>query len=228
MLYKQISIGVYLSLCSILMQAQRPKDFVNLREKIPDLVVSLRYGTPNNFMGRVVKGYEHPEPWATEQLATALQCAQAHLEQKGLGLILYDSYRPQKAVDHFMAWADNPTDTLNKTEYYPEHPKDQLFALGFIASKSGHSRGSSVDVGLIRQKSDSGFEVLDMGSPWDFFGDAAGLDFSGLTQKQRYNRMQLQKTMIECGCKPYKKEWWHFTIKREPYPNTYFNFSMLP
>lgn len=228
MLFKQISFGICLSLSVIFLQAQRPKDFVNLREKIPDLMISLRYGTPNNFMGKVVKGYEYPEPWATEQLATALQCAQAQLAQKGLGLILYDSYRPQKAVDHFVAWAANPLDTLNKAEYYPEHPKDQLFVLGFIASKSGHSRGSSVDVGLIRQKSDGGFEVLDMGSPWDFFGNAAGLDFMGLTQKQRFNRMQLQKAMIDCGFELYKKEWWHFTIKNEPYPNTYFNFSMLP
>lgn len=228
MLFKQISLCFCMSLWGALLHAQRPKDFVNLREKIPSLVVSLRYGTQNNFMGTVVKGYEDPEPWATEQLAKALQCAQAKLTQKGLGLILYDSYRPQKAVDHFVVWAANPADTLNKAEYYPEYSKDQLFALGFIAFKSGHSRGSTVDVGLIQWKEEGGFIVFDMGSPWDYFGDAAGLDFLGLTQEQRSNRLQLQESMIDCRFKLYTKEWWHFTIKNEPYPNTYFNFSTQP
>ncbi len=229
MLFKQTSISICLILfyCALL-QAQRPKDFVNLSKKIPDLVISLRYGTSNNFMGRVVKGYEHPEPWSTKQLATALACAQAQLAEKGLGLILYDSYRPQKAVDHFVAWATKPEDTLKKADYYPEHRKDQLFDLGFIASKSGHSRGSTVDAGLVQWESDGSFIVLDMGSCWDFFGDKAAIDTPNLTAKQRHNRSQLHESMLACGMKPYAKEWWHFSLINEPYPDTYFNFSMKP
>ena len=228
MLFNQIRLILFLIVINVkFFYGQQPSDFVNLSESIPGLVISLRYGTPKNFLGRVVKGYENPNPLGTKAVAEALQCVQKKLKKRNIGLILYDSYRPQKAVDDFLEWASDYSDTIMKRYFYPDNKKEQLFKLGFIASKSGHSRGSTVDVGLIEWKGDS-YNIIDMGSAWDYFGPEAATSYINLTKQQLKNRALLQNCMERCGFKPYDKEWWHFTLKSEPYPNTYFNFSMHP
>jgi len=228
MLFNQIRLILFLIVINVkFFYGQQPSDFVNLSESIPGLVISLRYGTPKNFLGRVVKGYENPNPLGTKAVAEALQCVQKKLKKRNIGLILYDSYRPQKAVDDFLEWASDYSDTIMKRYFYPDNKKEQLFKLGFIASKSGHSRGSTVDVGLIECKGDS-YNIIDMGSAWDYFGPEAATNYINLTKQQLKNRALLQNCMERCGFKPYDKEWWHFTLKSEPYPNTYFNFSMHP
>ena len=228
MLFNQIRLILFLIVINVkFFYGQQPSDFVNLSESIPGLVISLRYGTPKNFLGRVVKGYENPNPLGTKAVAEALQCVQKKLKKRNIGLILYDSYRPQKAVADFLEWASDYSDTIMKRYFYPDNKKEQLFKLGFIASKSGHSRGSTVDVGLIECKGDS-YNIIDMGSAWDYFGPEAATNYINLTKQQLKNRALLQNCMERCGFKPYDKEWWHFTLKSEPYPNTYFNFSMHP
>ena len=228
MLFNQIRLILFLIVINVkFFYGQQPSDFVNLSESIPGLVISLRYGTSKNFLGRVVKGYENPNPLGTRAVAEALQCVQKKLKKRNIGLILYDSYRPQKAVDDFLEWASDYSDTIMKSYFYPNNKKEQLFKLGFIASKSGHSRGSTVDVGLIECKGDS-YNIIDMGSAWDYFGPEAATNYINLTKQQLENRALLQNCMERCGFKPYDKEWWHFTLKLEPYPNTYFNFSMHP
>ena len=173
MLFNQIRLILFLIVINVkFFYGQQPSDFVNLSESIPGLVISLRYGTPKNFLGRVVKGYENPNPLGTKAVAEALQCVQKKLKKRNIGLILYDSYRPQKAVDDFLEWASDYSDTIMKRYFYPDNKKEQLFKLGFIASKSGHSRGSTVDVGLIECKGDS-YNIIDMGSAWDYFGPEA-------------------------------------------------------
>ena len=145
MLFNQIRLILFLIVINVkFFYGQQPSDFVNLSESIPGLVISLRYGTPKNFLGRVVKGYENPNPLGTRAVAEALQCVQKKLKKRNIGLILYDSYRPQKAVDDFLEWASDYSDTIMKRYFYPDNKKEQLFKLGFIASKSGHSRGLSL------------------------------------------------------------------------------------
>jgi len=229
MLFNSIKIAFCVTLLGLSqIRGQKPADFVDLSATVPQLVVSLRYGTHKNFMGRVVQGYENPIPLGTKALAEGLQCVQMELAKKGLGLILYDSYRPQKAVDDFVVWSSQEKDTLMKSLYYPQQLKSELFALGFIASQSGHSRGSTIDVGLVQWTEKGEYELVDMGSPWDFFGPEATINYTFLSAEQRNNRMKLYKPMLACGFKPYAKEWWHFTLKNEPYPDTYFNFDLTP
>ena len=167
MLFKQIRLIFFLIVINVkFIYGQQPSDFINLSKSIPSLVLSLQYGTSKNFLGRVVKGYENPNPLGTRAVAVAMKCVQKKLKKRNIGLILYDSYRPQKAVDDFLEWASDSSDTIMKRYFYPDHKKEQLFKLGFIASKSGHSRGSSVDVGLVKWKGDS-YTIIDMGSSWD-------------------------------------------------------------
>ncbi len=140
-----------------------------------------------------------------------------------MGLKLFDAYRPQQAVNHFVRWAKVLNDTLMKQSYYPDVPKSELFKRGYIASKSGHSRGSTVDLTLIDL--DTGNE-LDMGSPYDFFGVQSHPFYKKITDKQRKNRMLLRRVMLKNGFKPYENEWWHFTLRDEPFPNQYFDFPV--
>ncbi|MEK9612406.1 MAG: M15 family metallopeptidase [Flavobacteriaceae bacterium] len=201
-----------------------PKGFVFLNDAIPELVVDLRYATPENFMGRPVEGYSHSKIIGTLPLAEALTKVQKQLSTKKLGLKVFDAYRPQRAVDDFIRWSKVSSDTLKKNEYYPQLHKDSLFKLGYIASKSGHSRGSTVDLTLIYTTGkDKGIE-LDMGGSWDFFGNRSHFAFKEITPIQKANRTLLKTVMLEMGFVPYEKEWWHFTLQNEPYPNTYFDF----
>ncbi len=201
--------------------AQLPKGFVYAKELIPDLVEELRYCTKNNFIGEAVDGYENPVIIMTLQTAIALKKVQTILKKNGLGLKIYDAYRPQQAVNHFVRWAKVKNDTLMKPQYYPNIPKRKLIPAGYIASKSRHSSGSTVDLTVIDLKTG---KELDMGSPYDFFGQKSWVKAPHLEKQHRKNRNLLQKVMTKNGFRNYMQEWWHFTLKGEPFKNQYFDF----
>lgn len=183
----------------------------------------LRYITSNNFIGKPIDGYQKKKVIISTPAAEALKKVQSKLVSFGLSLKIFDAYRPQQAVDHFVRWAKLVNDTLMKKSYYPDVKKKDLFALDYIAFKSGHTRGSTVDLTIIDLSTK---KELDMGSSYDFFGEASHPFYKNLSKNQRSNRLLLRNLMLEAGFIPYTKEWWHFTLKEEPYPNTYFNFSI--
>jgi D-alanyl-D-alanine dipeptidase len=181
------------------------------------------YYSGNNFMGERVDGYKKPEIWLSIEAAKNLKRVEARLAVKGYGLIIFDGYRPQRAVDDFMNWTRSAQDTAMKSEYYPDVRKSHLVSEGYIAQKSGHSRGSTVDLSLYHL--DTG-EPVDMGTPFDYFGPESHPGSRKLTRKQRRNRMILRKAMLAEGFEPLSTEWWHFSLKAEPYPNTYFDIPV--
>ena len=183
----------------------------------------MRYITHNNFIGKPIDGYKKNIIIISTPAAEALKKVQAKLTAFGLSLKVYDAYRPQRAVNHFVRWAKVLNDTLMKQQYYPDVAKKDLFKLDYIASKSGHTRGSTVDLTIVDMKTG---KELDMGSTYDFFGTPSHPFYPNLTKEQRSNRFLLRNLMLEAGFKPYSKEWWHFTLKNEPYPETYFNFPI--
>lgn len=198
-----------------------PKGFVYLHELIPDIELELRYNTDNNFVGRPIEGYNGNYAILAEPAARALQKIQDDLKQEGYCLKIFDAYRPQRAVNHFISWARKPGDTLTKQQFYPEVPKNELFERGYIASRSGHSRGSTVDLSILNAR--TGQEV-DMGSSYDFFGSISHHDTSLISPEQRENRQFLKNIMRKHGFVAYPKEWWHYTFKPEAFPETYFDF----
>lgn len=197
--------------------------FVHLKDIIPTIKYDIRYAGNNNFLGRPVKGYESPEALMTKQAATALKKVQEELKSKGLGLKVFDAYRPQRAVNDFIAWAKDLRDTVNKRTFYPNVPKSELFKRGFIASRSGHTRGSTIDLTIIDLN--SGKEI-DMGGPYDFFGEISHHETKLINTTQKANRKLLKSVMEKHGFKAYDVEWWHYTLKDEPYPDTYFDFPV--
>lgn len=206
-----------------LLYAQLPNGFVYANDLIPDLEVELRYYSQNNFVGKPIDGYNNNCLILTEETVMALGKIQDELRSKQLGLKVYDGYRPQRAVNQFITWAKDLNDTINKRRFYPDVKKKYLFKEEYIATRSGHTKGSTVDVTLINLKTR---EELDMGSDFDFFGSASWVVYNGITKKQKENRQLLQSIMLKHGFKNYSKEWWHFTLRNEPYPNTYFNFPV--
>jgi peptidyl-dipeptidase Dcp len=200
-----------------------PEGFVYLDEVIPNVELDIRYYGENNFTGRQVDGYLASRAIISEPAASALKKVQQELNQQGLGLKIFDAYRPQRAVDNFVRWAADIKDTKMKKQFYPDIDKSNLFNLGYIAYKSGHSRGSTIDLTII--KLDSG-EELDMGSPFDFFGPISHHDTKLITEEQRENRRLLKGLMEKHGFAAYPEEWWHYTLKDEPYPDKYFNFPV--
>jgi D-alanyl-D-alanine dipeptidase len=203
--------------------AQLPKGFVYAKDIIPDLAQDLRYCGENNFVGEVIDGYENPVIIMTVQTANAIKVIQEKLKADGLGLKIYDAYRPQQAVNQFVRWAKIENDTLMKQQYYPDLDKRRLIPSGYIASKSRHSSGSTVDLTLIDLKTG---EELDMGSPYDFFGQKSWVKAPNLDKIHRKNRALLQKVMTKNGFRNYMQEWWHFTLKGEPFRNQYFDFKV--
>jgi D-alanyl-D-alanine dipeptidase len=201
----------------------RPRDFVALDSIIPDLRVELRYLGSNNFTGRPVAGYEADVAYLTEPAARALQEVQQELAADGLGLKVFDAYRPQRAVDAFMRWAADPDDVAMKSAYYPNVDKRDLIPKGYIAERSGHSRGSTVDLTLVRL---SDGRELDMGGTFDYFDPLSWPSSTRVTVAQHRNRMRLREVMMRHGFVPLKEEWWHFTLRDEPYPDTYFDFPV--
>ena len=215
------------SLLNLSLYCQKlPEGFVFLSDEIPELTVELRYASKDNFMGRVIKGYHIGQKIVgTYHLAKALQKVQIKLKKEGLGLKLFDAYRPQRAVDDFIQWSKISSDTLAKEKYYPNISKDSLFNYGYIASKSGHSRGSTIDLTLIYLFGNKRGQELDMGGYWDYFNENSNYNFEFLSKKQKNNRRRLRNTMILNGILPYEKEWWHFTIKNEPSLDKYFDIK---
>jgi D-alanyl-D-alanine dipeptidase len=198
-----------------------PKGFSYVSEIDATIKKELRYATSNNFIGKPIDGYLKDSLIVSTPAAKALKEIQTKLMLSGLSLKIFDAYRPQQAVDHFVRWAKVMNDTLMKQLYYPNVQKSELFTLGFIASKSGHTRGSTVDLCIVDVKTN---KELDMGSSYDFFGEKSHPFYKKITEAQMKNRMLLRTIMIKNGFIPYDNEWWHFTLKDEPYPTTYFNF----
>ena len=218
-----IKFTFLLLFCFEIAVAQLPKGFVYVEDVVPTIKVDLRYFSDNNFLGKPVDGYKKEVAILTVQAAEALKNAQEELKQYNLSIMIYDSYRPQTAVNHFVRWARDLNDTINKIAFYPKVKKQHLFQEGYISSQSGHSRGSTMDITLVDINT---CEPLDMGSPYDFFGPESWIANNDLTAQQRANRMLLQTIMLKHGFRFYTKEWWHFTLRGEPFPDTYFDFPV--
>lgn len=199
------------------------KDFVLVNDIIPNIITDIRYHSTNNFIGCRIDGYEEPCAILTKKATDALKEVNDELILKGYCLKIFDAYRPQKAVDYFIKWSQNINDDKMKKDFYPELDKKDLFEKGYIASKSSHSRGSTVDLTLVDIR--TGKEV-DMGCMFDYFGDISHLNYKNITKEQYNNRIFLYNIMIKHGFKSIDNEWWHFTLKDEPFPNTYFNFPV--
>lgn len=195
--------------------------FVNISDFVPDVILEMRYYSTFNFIGDRIDGYEQPIALLTKEAAAALKNASDEFVKAGYRLKIYDAYRPQRAVEHFIRWAKDISDTKMKKIFYPDVSKKDLFALGFLAEHSGHSRGSTVDLSLFDMS--QGHDA-DMGGYFDFFGELSHSDYEEISKEQRKNRRFLKEIMIKNGFLPLKEEWWHFTLKDEPYPDTYFNF----
>ena len=209
--------------------------FVNLTDAVPDAILEIRYYGTYNFVGQRIDGYEQPTALLTRQAADSLRAVSDDVMKQGYRLKIYDAYRPQRAVDHFVRWAQAVEDTLMKRYFYPNLDKSVLFEQDYIAEKSGHTRGSTVDLTLFDMNTE---KELDMGGTFDWFGHESHPDFGGnpetgvytpnknITAEQFANRMKLRNAMLRHGFKALDSEWWHFTLKNEPFPNTYFTFPV--
>lgn len=241
---KKIIFTFFLALSVNILSQEIPNGFVEIREVIPDIILDLRYATNHNFLGVKVDGYEAEKCYITKAAADSLAKVQAELRKFSLSLKIYDAYRPQRAVNNFVRWAKNLSDTLTKKEFYPTVDKSRLFIDGYIAEKSGHSRGSTVDLTIVpiplaeqpkysknnqcecykpaneRYKDNS----LDMGTGFDCFNQLSHTENPKISSQERANRLLLKSLMERFGFKNLAEEWWHFTLKNEPFPKTYFDF----
>ena len=216
--------------------------FVNVTDVVPDVILEIRYYGTYNFVGSRIDGYKAPTALLTKQAADALKAVSDDVIKQGYRLKIYDAYRPQKGVDHFVRWAADANATEMKEYFYPDLDKSVLFDQEYIMAKSGHTRGSTVDLTLFDMKTE---KELDMGGTFDWFGPESHPDFCGnpetgeytgdnskspkgrsITAQQFANRMILRKAMLKHGFKPLDTEWWHFTLENEPFPNTYFEFDV--
>lgn len=200
-----------------------PDGFVYITDMVPTAQLEIRYFSEDNFVGTVIDGYNAPKAILTTEASQALKQAADKLYQQGYYIKIFDAYRPQRAVDHFIRWASDLDDTKMKAKYYPELDKSVLFEQGYIAEKSGHSRGSVVDLTLVEITT---IKELDMGSGFDFFGKISNHGTDLITEEQEKNRNILRDAMVEAGFEVYPEEWWHYKLKIEPYPDTYFNFPV--
>lgn len=197
--------------------------FVLLSDYVPGIVQEIRYFSTFNFVGDRIDGYEEPCALITKQAARALKTVSNEANVMGYRLKIFDAYRPAQAVKHFVMWGIEDLDQRMKPFFYPELEKQELFSQGYIASKSSHSRGSTVDLTLLDMKTG---QEIDMGSSFDFFSEVSHPDYQGITKQQYENRMRLRDLMLRNGFEPIECEWWHFTLMDEPYPETYFSFPV--
>ena len=200
-----------------------PSDFTLITDVVPDAILEIRYYSTYNFVGERIDGYMAPVAIMTVKAANALKEVSDELAEKGYRLKIYDAYRPQRAVNHFIRWAENVEDIRMKPYFYPDVPKSELFEREYIMARSGHSRGSTVDLTLLDVKTG---KELDMGGVFDWFGELSHPDYENITPQQKANRLILREAMIKHGFAPLDSEWWHFTLKNEPYPDTYFDFPI--
>ena len=203
--------------------AMDPSGFILLSDQVPQIVQEIRYFSTYNFIGERIDGYEEPCALLTIEAARALKSVSNEMNVMGYRLKVFDAYRPVSAVKHFVLWGIEDQDVRMKPYFYPDVEKQSLFIEGYIAKNSSHSRGSAVDLTLLDMKTG---KELDMGSPFDLFGEVSHPDYRGITQEQYENRMLLQKVMVRNGFQPLDCEWWHFSLKDEPYPDTYFEFPV--
>jgi D-alanyl-D-alanine dipeptidase len=215
-----LGLALVVALCSHAAAQDRPSSFVDAATLVPGLVTDMRYAGSHNFTARPVDGYAAPRCLLTREAASALAEAARELAGERLVIKAFDCYRPVRAVMNFVRWARDINDTAGKAEFYPDVDKRTLFRDGYIASHSGHSRGSTIDLTLERARG----EELDMGTPFDFFSPKSWTADPGVTPAQHANRMLLATTMRRHGFHGYDKEWWHFTLAHEPFPQTYFDF----
>ena len=231
--------------------------FVTITDVVPDVILEIRYFGTYNFVGTRIDGYEEPTALLTKQAADSLKAVSDDVKAQGYRLKIYDAYRPQKGVDHFVRWAEDINDTLMKPYFYPDLDKSVLFPQDYICLKSGHTRGSTLDLTLFDMATE---KEVDMGGTFDWFGPESHPDFCGnpetgeytgglgdssfsglgnnvtspndqspkrpITPEQFKNRMILRQAMMRHGFKPFNTEWWHFTLKDEPFPDTYFTFPV--
>jgi D-alanyl-D-alanine dipeptidase len=201
----------------------RPPGFVDAATVVPNLVVDMRYLGADNFVGRPIDGYDKPICYLTREAAAVLAHVARDLEPQGFAIKAFDCYRPVRAVAHFVRWARDLRDEARKAEYYPQVDKRYLFRDGYIAARSGHSRGSTIDMTLVRR---DGRKELDMGTPFDFFSPRSAPSDKSVNAEAQANRRLLSDAMQRRGFAPYKKEWWHFTLRSEPFPNSFFDFPV--
>ncbi len=244
-----VSLAALNTSCEMSKEA-RDKEFVYLHEVDPTIQVSLRYCSNENFLGRTVNGYKKPVLIMTRQAAEALKKVQEELKKDGYELVIYDAYRPQDAVDNFMIWSLDINDQVRKSQYYPRVDKARIIELGYVGERSGHSRGSRVDLTLIKKGELlhdivetkrallDGFTIsylddgtIDMGSSFDLFDVASHFENNVIPEEYKKMRTYLQNVMVKHGFKPYAEEWWHFTLQNEPHPasrgdSSYFNFPI--
>ena len=244
------SLSLIIAACCAFVACQSPttdkdKDssqFVTLTDAVPDAILEIRYYGTYNFVGTRIDGYLQPTALLTKRAADSLRAVSDDVMRQGYRLKIYDAYRPQVAVDHFVRWAADIADTLMRTYFYPDVDKSLLFEQDYIMAKSGHTRGSTVDLTLFDMTTE---KELDMGGTFDWFGTESHPDFCGnsdtgtftgdnsksptgraITEEQFQNRMILRKAMLRHGFRPLDSEWWHFTLNNEPFPDTYFNFPV--
>ena len=219
----KLKLLIFLIFFSVQSQTKLPEGFVYVKTIIPSIKIDLRYCSTNNFIGKPIDGYNKEVLILSKEATIALKNVQDELQAYNLSVMVYDAYRPPRAVNHFVRWAKDLNDTINKHYYYPDVPKTELFKREYIASRSGHSKGSTVDITLVDNTT---CEPLDMGSSYDFFGKKSWVSNRKLTAQQLANRMLLQSLMRKHGFRHYPQEWWHFTLRNEPFPNTYFDFNV--
>ncbi|MFA5321906.1 MAG: M15 family metallopeptidase [Smithella sp.] len=224
-----------------------PDNFIDIQKVIPEIVLDIRYYSPHNFLGERVDGYMTPKCYLTRDAAQSLAKVQKDIEPYSLTLKIYDCYRPQRAVDHFVRWAKEIKNTKTMKEFYPTVDKRNLFRDGFIDSKSGHSRGSTVDLTIVPLPAPAqaeyisgqklsecylpvekrfGDNSIDMGTGFDCFHELSNTENKNIGHQQKINRLLLKSLMEQHGFRNYDKEWWHYTLKNEPYPDTYFDFAI--
>lgn len=237
-------IVLLLSALAIIVSCSKEKQsngFVTLTDAVPDAILEIRYFGTYNFVGDRIDGYLEPTALLTKEAASALRAVSDDVISQGYRLKIYDAYRPQMGVDHFVRWAADISDTRMKEFFYPDLDKSVLFEQEYIMAKSGHTRGSTVDLTLFDMNTE---KELDMGGTFDWFGSESHPDFCGnpetgaydaaeaaaeprgITEEQFRNRMILRAAMLSHGFKPLDSEWWHFTLAAEPYPDTYFTFPV--
>lgn len=200
-----------------------PSGFVVLADYIPSIIQEIRYYSTYNFIGDRIDGYEEPVALLSKEAARALHTVAAEVASYGYRLKIFDAYRPAAAVKQFVLWSVEDLDLRMKPFFYPDLEKSELFARGYIAKQSSHTRGSAVDLTLFNMETG---QELDMGSPFDLFSEASHPDYRGITDEQYENRMLLQGAMLRNGFEPMDCEWWHFTLMDEPFPDVYFEFPV--
>jgi D-alanyl-D-alanine dipeptidase len=228
-----VNISVFLALCLFSLSVSAnvssadnvalPGGFVYVTDVIPDAILDIRYYGTNNFVGERIDSYLAPQAILSREAVMALKRSADDLRKLGYVIKIFDAYRPASAVAHFVRWARDARDVRQKKLFYPDVEKADLFRLGYIAERSGHSRGSTVDLTIADAA--TGVEV-DMGAPFDYFGKISSAASNRITPTQRKNRQILQKAMVSNGFKPISAEWWHFTLVNEPFQDTYFDFPV--